>query len=118
MSSVHLASWTLACGGVDVRQQMGCLRLAGFAAMDHITRPLDIAFVAVTGIDIIGRLDPLSRLGQLAVRPETHLALAALTLFSRPFVAALIVTVPSAAQRVDEGQVPQLCGGCVVLEGI
>jgi hypothetical protein len=28
------------------------------------------------------------------------------------------VTVPSAAQRVDEGQVPQLCGGCVVLEGI
>ena len=46
-------------GGMDVGEEMELGRLAGLREVHHITRPLGIALVAITRLDILGRLQCL-----------------------------------------------------------
>ena len=69
--------------------------------------------MAITRLDIVGRFESLSRLGQLTVGLESNQALA-----RRPWVATFIVALPSAPQGVDQGQMPQAGRGLIIIQGI
>ena len=98
---------------MDVGEEMRLGGLTGLRGVDHVACPLCTALVAITRLDIVGRFESLSRLGQLTVGLESNQALA-----RHLWVATFIVALPSAPQGVDQGQMPQAGRGLIIIQGI
>jgi hypothetical protein len=88
-------------GGRHLRDQVGCVVLAGLGQMHAVTDPAGIALGFVARLNVVGRANDLGRWRLFVARAPAQYR-------SRRIVAAVLLLNPDLPQRLDGRQFPEL----------